>query len=144
MRFVDTNVLLYAVCAHSEEADKRLRALDMLKTEDLALSVQVLQEFYHQATRSNRPNAITPDNALQFIDSIGHFPVQDITLHIFRTGVSISQRYRLSYWDGAILAAARAIKCSIVYSEDMNHGQDYGGVRVINPFADLSATAGGG
>jgi len=140
VRFVDTNVLLYAVSALSEDADKRLRALSLLNTGDLALSVQVLQEFYHQAMRSNRPGAITQDHALEFIESIGHFPVQDVTLEVFRAGVAISQRLRLSYWDGAILAAARALGCDAVYSEDLSSEQDYDGLRVINPFLEESET----
>ena len=136
VRFVDTNVLLYAVSALSEDADKRLRALNLLTTGDLALSVQVLQEFYHQATRTSRLGAITQDHALQFIESISHFPVQDVTREVFRAGVAISRRFRLSYWAGAILAAAGAVGCDAVYSEDMSTEQDYDGLRVINPFTD--------
>lgn len=136
MRFVDTNILLYAVGAPSEDADKRRVASELLESEDLALSVQVLQEFYHQATRPTRPKAATQEQALKFIDSIRHFPVQDVTLDIFRAGVALSRRYQLSYWDGAILAAAEALGCDILYTEDLTHGQDYGGVVVVNPFLD--------
>ena len=136
MRFVDTNVLLYAVSALSEDAGKRLRALSLLEAEDLALSVQVLQEFYHQATRPSRLGAITQEEALQFIESIGHFPVQDVTLGLFRSATAISRRFRLSYWDGAILAAARALGCDAVYSEDLSSEQDYDGLRVIDPFTE--------
>ena len=60
--------------------------------------------------------------------------MQDITLDLFRSAVSISQRFQLSYWDGAILAAARSLGCDAVYSEDLSSEQDYGGLRVINPF----------
>ena len=134
MRFVDANVLLYAVSALTEDARKRDRAAVLLREGDLALSVQVLQEFYHQATRASRPGAITPAQALRFIESLDAFPVQPITLAVFRDGVSLSQRYALSYWDGAILAAARALGCDAVYSEDMSGGQDYGGVVVLDPF----------
>ena len=136
MRFVDTNVLLYAVSALSEDAGKRLRALSLLEAEDLALSVQVLQEFYHQSTRPSRLGAITQEEALQFIESIDHFPVQDVTLDLFRSATAISRRFRLSYWDGAILAAARTLGCDAVYSEDLGSEQDYDGLRVINPFAE--------
>lgn len=100
------------------------------------MSVQVLQEFYHQSTRSSRPGAITQDHALQFIESISHFPVQDITLSLFIAAIAISQRFRLSYWDGAILAAARAMGCDDVYTEDLSTDQDYDGLRIINPFTD--------
>ena len=134
MRFVDTNVLLYAVSALSEDADKRLCALDLLDTADLALSVQVLQEFYHQATRRSRARPLARAQALEFIECIGHFPVQDVTIDLFRAGAAISERFQLSYWDGAILAAAHALDCDVLYSEDLNAGQDYDGVRVVNPF----------
>ena len=62
--------------------------------------------------------------------------MQDVTLAVFRAGVSLSQRFRLSYWDGAILAAAHVCGCDAVYSEDLSDRQDYDGLRVINPFAD--------
>ena len=65
--------------------------------------------------------------------------VQPVTVDVFRAGVSISERYRLSYWDGAILAAARALVCDAVYSEDLSSEQDYDGLRVINPFQNASA-----
>ena len=136
MRFVDTNVLLYAVSTASEDDAKRGRALALLTEGDLALSVQVLQEFYYQATRPSRPAALTPEQALRFLASLDDFPVQAVTREIFRAGVSISRRFGLSYWDAAILAAAHALGCDAVYSEDMNAGQDYAGLRVVNPFAD--------
>ena len=141
MRFVDTNVLLYAVSAESEESGKRDRAIALLQESDLAISVQVLQEFYHQATRPGRPAALTPEQALRFIQSIDSFPAQPVTLDVFLAGVSISRRFGLSYWDGAILAAARAMGCEIVYSEDLSPTQDYDGLRVANPFADASMSA---
>ena len=141
MRFVDTNVLLYAVSAESEESGKRDRAIALLQESDLAISVQVVQEFYHQATRPGRPAALTPEQALRFIQSIDSFPVQPVTFELFLAGVSISRRFGLSYWDGAILAAARAMGCEIVYSEDLSATQDYDGLRVANPFADAPMSA---
>lgn len=133
--FVDTNVLLYAVSARTEDARKRRRALDLIVADERAISVQVLAEFYHQATR-DRPGGISHDHAMRFIEETRHFLVQDLTLDIFRAAVSISQRYRVSYWDGAILAAARAVGCEILYTEDLNDGQDYDGVRAVNPFTE--------
>ena len=97
VRFVDTNVLIYAASPAPDEAGKQRSAQRLLEEGDLALSVQVLQEFYHQSTRSSRPGAITQDHALQFIESIGHFPVQDITLSLFIAAIAISQRFGLSY-----------------------------------------------
>lgn len=133
-RFVDTNVLLYAANLPSEDAGKRARALQILAERDLVVSVQVLQEFYHQATRTTRPRRLSRAAALAFLEPILLLRVQPVTLDVFRAGVAISRRFKVSYWDGAILAVARACGCDAVYTEDLNDGQDYGGVRVINPF----------
>ena len=134
MRFVDTNVLIYATSSLSEDAVKRRRALELLAEEEYSISVQVLQEFYYQATRPSRLGVISHSEALRFIESLGDIPVQPVTVEIFSQAVEISQRFGLSYWDGAILAAARAMGCDAVYSEDLSHQQDYDGLRVINPF----------
>ena len=135
MRFVDTNVLIYAVSPSPEEAYKCRIAQELLSQDDLALSVQVLQEFYHQVTRPTRPHALTHAQAMGFVEIIDRFPIQELTFDLFIAAVSISRRFRLSYWDGAILAAARISGCNVVYSEDLSAEQDYDGTRVINPFS---------
>ena len=135
MRFVDTNVLLYAAMGGPQEADKRRIARAVLEDRDLALSVQVLQELYTQATRPTRPEAMRHDEAVLFIGTLLHFPVQPITLDVFRLALEYRERFRLSYWDSAILAAARISGCDTLLTEDLNAGQDYDGVRAINPFA---------
>ena len=135
MRFVDTNVLIYAVSVDPQEASKRLVAMELLDEGNLAVSVQVLQEFYSQVTRVTRPMPMTPQDALKFLEPILDFQIHPVTLEIFQSAIAISQRFQLSYWDGAILAAARALGCDAVYSEDMSSEQDYDGLRVINPFA---------
>ena len=75
VRFVDTNVLIYAVSPDPQEADKRRRAQELLHQGGLTLSVQVLQEFYHQVTRPNRTDPLTGSQAMQFLESIDSFPV---------------------------------------------------------------------
>ena len=134
MRFLDTNILIYAVSNAAEDEGKRSRALELLGTTDLALSVQVLQEFYVQSTRASRPGALTHDEAVAFAEAMQRFPVQTITLDLIRAAFVICDRFSLSYWDSAILAAARALRCDAVYSEDLGAEQDYDGLRVINPF----------
>lgn len=141
MRFVDTNVLLYAVSAAAEDTEKRRRALDLLARHDLTLSVQVLQEFYVQSTRPSRPGALTHAEAVAFTASLQRFPVQAITLDVLHTALVICERFRLSYWDSAILAAARLSGCDIVYSEDLSAEQDYDGLRVENPFTGAPRNA---
>ena len=134
MRFVDTNILLYAISRDPAEQVKAKRANDILADRDLALSVQVLQEFYVQATRVSRPDAIGHSQAVRLIESFRRFHVQDLTSGIMMAALDARQRFQLSYWDAAIIEASRAMGCTQVLSEDLNHGQDYAGVRVTNPF----------
>ena len=134
MRFFDTNILIYAVCGADEDAGKQRRAISLLTARDLTLSVQVLQEFYVQATRASRSGALTHREAVNFIESLHRFRVQSITSDVMRAAFAIRERFGLSYWDSAILAAARACGCDTVYSEDMSSEQDYDGLRVVNPF----------
>jgi predicted nucleic acid-binding protein len=138
VQFVDTNVLLYAISRDPAEQVKAKRANDILSTRDLALSVQVLQEFYIQATRGSRPDAITHKQAVRLIESFRRFPVQDVTGGVMMAALDARERFQLSYWDAAIIEAARAIGCAQVLSEDLNDGQDYAGVRVTNPFREPS------
>jgi predicted nucleic acid-binding protein len=135
VRFVDTNILLYSVSTHQQEARKAAAARELLDADDLCLSVQVLQEFYVQATRSSRPWALTHDEAALFMETWLRFPVQETTIELVRKACATSARWRLSYWDAAVIEAARMQGCEQALSEDLNAGQDYGGVRVVNPFA---------
>jgi len=134
VRFVDTNVLLYAVSSEAEERRKADLANDILASRDLALSVQVLQEFYVQATRASRPDPLSHRQAAELVESFLRFPVQAVSVDVMRAAVAARDRFDISYWDAAILEAARALGCAVVLSEDLNDGQDYAGVRVENPF----------
>lgn len=134
MRFVDTNVLLYSQSTDPGEAAKAQRARAILASRDLALSVQVLQEFYVQATRESRSDRLLHDQAVRLVSSFLRFPAQEITVEVMQAAFVTSERFRLSYWDAAILEAARCLGCDTVLSEDLNHGQDYDGVQAVNPF----------
>lgn len=141
MRFVDTNVLLYAVSEDPEEAGKRDRARRVLSERDLAVSVQVLQEFYFQATRPTRVTRLSSESALHFLEPILLFRIQAMTPDVFLDAVEISRRFQLSYWDAAIIAAAQVLGCEAIYTEDLNPGQHYGATRALNPFADPAPAA---
>lgn len=134
MRFVDTNILLYAISRDPAEQDKRRRADEILDARDLALSVQVLQEFYVQATRDSRPDPLTHDQAVSLVESFIRFPVVDVTPDVMLAAMATRERFRISYWDAAILEAGRTAGCDVVLSEDLGDGQDYAGMRVENPF----------
>jgi predicted nucleic acid-binding protein len=133
MRFVDSNILLYAASKNPDERDKAARANEVLNALDLALSVQVLQEFYVQATRTTRADRLSHQQATLLIRSFCRYPVQETTLALVESALRTTERFQISYWDAAIIEAARALGCREVLSEDLSDGQDYGGVRVVNP-----------
>lgn len=134
MRFVDTNVLLYAASTARDEAPKANKARALLDAEDLALSVQVLQEFYVQATRPTKRDRLSHEQATALVEAFARFPVQETTLALVRAALHTSRRFKLSYWDSAIIEAARSLGCRTILSEDLSHGADYSGVRIENPF----------
>ncbi len=139
MRFLDTNVLLYAISKNPAERRKTLIAIDLLDSpvDELGLSVQVLQEFFVQSTRASRGGALTRSLAAEYLDHWQAFAVQDNTVALCRAAVDASGRFGISYWDAAIIEAARMLGCRSVLSEDLQHGGSYGGVRVQNPFRAL-------
>lgn len=134
MRFVDTNVLLYAVSTAPEEAAKKERALAIMAEKDLALSVQVLQEFYVQATHARRAERLTHQQAVALIESWLRFPVLQVSVQLMRNACATVARWGISYWDAAIVEAAREARCTTLLSEDLQDGVDFGAVRVVNPF----------
>lgn len=137
MPFVDTNVLVYAVSRDPAERDKARRANEILDKGDVALSTQVLQEFYVQATRPTRAQPLGHDQAAGMIETLLAFPVQETTIAIVLAATATRKRFGISYWDAAIVEASRAAGCDVVLSEDLGDGQDYDGVRITNPFAGL-------
>lgn len=134
--FFDTNVLVYAAAGTGRDERKRKRALELVGSANFGTSAQVLQEFYVTVVkRAARP--LSPAQALEWIEQWAAFPCQAIDHQLVRIAIEISKRYAISYWDAAILAAAEALGAEMVYSEDLNDGQHYGQVRVVNPFLDL-------
>ncbi len=132
--FLDTNVLVYAAAGTGKDQRKRKRALELIDSEDFATSAQVLQEFFVTVVRkAQRP--LSAAQALEWIEQLTAFPCQDIDHQLVRIAIERSERYAISYWDAAILAAAEALGTHTVYSEDLNNRQRYGRVRVVNPFA---------
>ena len=107
----------------------------LIETEDFGLSAQVLQEFYVTVTRKVAV-PLGAERALEWIEQLASFPCVAIDAAIVRIAVETSERYQVSYWDGAILAASEALGAATLYSEDLNPGQQYGSVQVRNPFPE--------
>jgi len=131
--FLDTNVLIYAVSSAPEDSEKKERVLELIETLDFGLSAQVLQEFFVNVTRIIA-NPLAPDEAVGFLDEFRRFPLVQTDYPLIVAGVEVALRYGISYWDGAIVAAAERLGSTVLFSEDLSHGQQYGSVQVVNPF----------
>jgi predicted nucleic acid-binding protein len=132
--FFDTNILVYAATVTGKDERKRQRAMELVESENFGTSAQVLQEFFVTVVKkASRP--LSAEQALEWIEQWSAFPCQPVDHQLVRIAIERSERYTISYWDAAILAAAEALGAHTVYSEDLNHGQKYGRVRVVNPFS---------
>ena len=136
--FLDTNILLYTIDEDPASASKRQRAQQLILSERWGWSLQVAAEFFVNATSPKRPFRLAAAAAAALVESWLALPTLDLTPALFRAAVDFQQRCQLSYWDAAIIAAAKQMGCATVYSEDLNAGQNYDGVTVVNPFAQVT------
>lgn len=132
-RFLDTNILLYAY--DLDAPAKRAVALRLVEQGwsapgETAVSVQVLQEMHVNLCR----RGISQTEATRIVHDFANWPVVDNTLDLLHDALATQARWKLSLWDSLIVAAASASGASELITEDLNHGQDYGGVKVANPF----------
>lgn len=134
-RFLDTNVLLYSISNAPAEQAKCEVARGILQCRDLVLSIQVLQEFYVQATRTTRSHPLSHQLAVGLMRTWRRFPVQSLTFRTLDLALELCSRHRLAYWDAAILASAAEAGCSSLLTEDLQPGLVVAGVEVVNPFA---------
>jgi predicted nucleic acid-binding protein len=132
--FIDTNVLLYTIDEDPASSLKRDRSRQLLLTQRWGWSVQVAAEFFVNATSPKRPFRLSSADAGAFVETWLAYPTQSLTPDLVRAAIQLQQQFQLNYWDAAILAAAKQMGCHTVFSEDLNDGQDYDGVRVVNPF----------
>ncbi len=132
--FLDTNVLVYAIERGGPDPEKSSRALDLARRTDVCLSVQVLGEFYRAVTSPRRAVALTHEEAVAWVQLWKRHDVRPITVSHVDLALELARRFQVGYFDALILSSARLAACDIVYSEDLNEGQDYDGVRVENPF----------
>lgn len=132
--FFDTNIFLYVVSAAKEDAAKRERAMALIATCDFAISIQVMNEFADAALRKKRLG-VTPDEVKTMLEEMAaSYPVLSPAPGLVFRALDLSGRYRIRYYDAAILAAAQELGCHTLYSEDLSHSQIYDTVQVLNPF----------
>jgi predicted nucleic acid-binding protein len=133
--FLDTNVLVYAYDLHDPQKQKKAQNLlaEGIEQENVVLSVQVLSEFFNAVTRNNE-QPMTTDEAQEIIAVVSILPIEEIDLTMVNRAIDTRKTYQISYWDALIVAAAERAKCKTILSEDLNEGQSYHGIVVINPF----------
>ena len=133
--FVDTNILVYAY--DSTEPRRRSAAQrilsELMRSNRLRLSTQVLQELYVTLTRKIA-NPLSPDQALPLLEHYAAWPVQTTDFALIREAVHLSRDAVLSFWDSLVVMAAVRSGAGILYSEDLNHGQVIMGLEVRNLF----------
>lgn len=131
--FIDTNILVYA---HDKDAGRKHEAAKKLVTELWqqdqwpCLSVQVLQELYVNLQRKG----VSIIEARETVKDYTTWRVVENSVALLEEGMDEMERWKLSFWDSLILAAARRMAASIIYSEDLSDTQDYEGIRILNPF----------
>jgi predicted nucleic acid-binding protein len=133
--FLDTNVLLYAARGRQDERDKQKIASKLLDETSFGLSGQVLAEFVSNALQPKKHGVpLSAPDIQRWLVGFEAYPIQPVDAGIVSRGLEISQRYQITYCDAAIIAAAERLGAPVLYTEDLNHGQSYGPVKVINPF----------
>jgi predicted nucleic acid-binding protein len=134
LHFIDTNILIYAYDAST--AEKHQKASKLLQElwigENGCISIQVLQEFYVNATRK-APQALEPLQAASIIRDLSNWKIHRPDTEDVLAAISIQQQYQISFWDALIIRSAQESNCKTLWSEDLSNGQDYGDVKVINP-----------
>jgi len=132
--FFDTNVLVYLDDAAS--AVKQNQAYELfrkhLRDRSGYISLQVLQEYFVTATRKLK---VAPEVARRKVELYAALHVVSPSLEDILAAIDIHRVTRVSFWDGLILRAAQKAECKVLYTEDMQNGRVFDGLRVVNPFA---------
>lgn len=133
--FFDTNILIYA--SDRSEPEKQSQARRLLKraieNDTGVVSAQVLSEFFTVVTRRIR-QPLSIEEAEHVTEQLAILPVVAVDLALVRQAIDTCRRYQISYWDALIVSAAERAGCTRIVSEDLNPGQTYHGIVVVDPF----------
>jgi predicted nucleic acid-binding protein len=138
--FVDTNILVHALDRDAgvrHEKAKELVAGLWRADSWPAVSVQVLQELFVNLCR----RGAAPADARDCVRDFSRWHVVENTVPLMEDGIIEMERWRISFWDGLILAAARRSGAAELLTEDLSHGQDYGGIHAVNPFMEAGGAS---
>jgi predicted nucleic acid-binding protein len=131
--FVDTNVLVYAADERNPLDRKTVIARELMLGRHLHLSAQVLNEFVAAARHPQKLN-LSQEGEREWLAEWLRLPIAPLTVELFSLALELHARYQISHGDALIVATALETGCETLYSEDLNDGQDYDGVKVVNPF----------
>jgi predicted nucleic acid-binding protein len=133
--FVDTNVLVYA--RDASHPVKQAAASSWIEhlwvTGEGRLSMQVLHEYYVTTTQKLRPGLAVANARADVEDLLAWRPVE-LDHWMLEPAWSIQDRFGLAFWDSLIVAATWVARCEVLLTEDLQHGMDLDGVRVVDPF----------
>ena len=135
VRFVDTNVFVYLFDGDSPEKQEVARRLLDERREELVLSIQVLGEFYVTVTRK-LAKPLAPETARKAVADLCALRVRPVLPELVQTAVQRSNASQISYWDALIVESAIDAGAELLLTEDLQHGQKFGRLRVVNPFLD--------
>lgn len=131
--YFETNMAIYAVDPRDSEAEKRSRVRELFLSRRPHISVQVMMETYNVLTRKGLTSKEVAQN---YVARLSTYPVIVIEGDDARRALDYADRYDIAHHDALHICAAERAKLSIMYNEDLNHGQTYGSVRICNPFIE--------
>lgn len=133
-QFVDTNILVYAYDSQAGKKHDIARNLinKIWEEKNGVISTQVLCEFCSVLQKKTK---LKPLQSLEIIKPYFEWKVVNTESELIAEGLRIQARYKFSFWDSFIIAAAAKVKATILYSEDLQHGQKIKGLTITNPFA---------
>jgi predicted nucleic acid-binding protein len=135
--FLDSNVWIYAATGRDACPEKFSRARNIVAREEIGISTQVIGEFVHNVRKEKKMRRpLSAEETGEWVERLFDFPCVEIDRYIVENALLIQRRYRLSYWDSQMIAAAESFGAEIFYSEDLSHQQSYGPLRCKNPFRD--------
>jgi predicted nucleic acid-binding protein len=135
--FVDTNVLVYAFDNSGSAKQRAAQRLlnELMDGDRLRVSTQVLQELYVTLTRKALRHC-SSEEALAVMDDLAAWPLAVVDYAAIRAAAGLADQAKLSFWDALVVVAAARAGATLLYTEDLNDGQEILGVRVRNPFAE--------
>ena len=141
MRFLDTNVLVYA--ASSQDERKRQIAIRLVRhaleeNHDGVISLQMLQEFTNVMLKRS---LATDEQVERYYSYFYRLIGTEVTSDMLREAIKIRREYGIQYHDAVMIAAANKLGCHEILTEDLNNGQTYCGMVAVNPFKESSAIA---